>query len=1212
MGVQVFLFGSFRIVADGRAIGENDWPRRKARQLLKYLFTAPRRRAHKEELLELLWPESEPMAAAVNLRTTVYAVRQTLDSLQRGLSGTLLLADRDNVSLRTNVDDWVDADEFRKLIASAQTAEQPLALLEQADELYTGDYLADDLYEDWAAEIREHLKQAWTEVQFKIARLAEERGDLERATLAMERLLRSDTCNEPAAERLMRLLLDLGRRPDALRVYQRISKALHEDLQVEPCEPLVRLNERAQSTDSAPRSDPSDSRFRCTYPFPNPTFLVGRESELEYLRRILKRGRVAGQAAFVSAPAGTGKSALLGTLVREAEEADVLCLAGGCYEERGMVPLGPVHDALADYLLAQSPENNRRAFGSSVLDLAAAVPELRYQLDLPEIELLDPVRERVRQFDAILSCLRALAKRQPVLLCLEDVHAADAATIHLIHYLARQARRIPLTVIATFRSEEALAAEPLSQVVTAVLQEHLAAQLRLDPLSPEGTMGLATALLGQEPAGALVEWLHRTAEGNPLFVEQLVFALNESGQVGQANSASPVGTASRDYAFPPVVREVIQQRFDRLRPSAQETLSMAAVLGQTFDYAVLLTALDPEDESSILRDLEQAIDAHLIRETTNGYAFAHTLLHQAMYWSISGPRRMRLHARAGEVLERVCAAADPHLSSQLAHHFVSGGRSATVRTKALKYGLEAGRAAAALSSYREALAEYSQLTVLIDSEFEVEGQTRLAVLEGRGRAERELAMWHACIATFRQVVALTDDPGRRATARGAIAYALHHTDATGAALVEVEAGLTDLLLATDTPEVALIRLQLQLEKALHLFLLGHFEQQLTLAREMLDRVATLNQPPPLIAAHTAAGIAFMGLGQFDAALEQFELARSAAERADDKVRIAITHENLGLLHYRSGRFSTSREHLLAAVQLYQEATAWELSESPGSRAVLTLQALGRVALAEGHVAEARAYAETASALAAQAGDRWAAECHYVLASVHALLNEWSEAESHYNEALLIREKVGHAAGMVESLIGLGLTYEHRQQLEPARVAYVRARDIAEGMDRGPQAIAALRHLGSLLLRGFNDPGGATYIRGAAAIASSMPQTLEFAPTLLALAHVASAEGRTGEGLAFARQALERGGTTEQQVEIRCALTELLTTEGQAELGESRAREAVALAEQLGSPRLQGVAYLALSHATAARGDESTAARYLETAREQLTAAHVPLEVVVAC
>jgi DNA-binding SARP family transcriptional activator len=1177
--------------------------------LLKYLFTTPRRRAHKDVLAELLWPESEPDAAAVNLRTTVYAVRQTLDKLDGGLSDELMTADRDSVGLRATEAVWIDADEFTELLTSAQTTDHPLPLLEQADQLYVGAYLADDLYEAWAVERRDHLKQVWSELQFKIAGIAEAQADMERATLAMERLLRVDACHELAAERLMRLFLDMGRRADALRVYQRISESLQTDLQVEVGEPLLQLYDVAQSAASATLSDRRESRFRCAYPFPNPKLLVGRERHLGQLRRIVSTGRTRGQLALVSAPAGTGKSALVGAVVREAQEAEVLCLAGGCYEERGMVPLGPVHDALADYLLAQSPESNRRAFGPSVSDLAAAIPELRYQLDLPEIEALDPDRERLRQFGAILACLRGLAGRQPVLLCLDDVHAADAATLHLIHYLARQARRIPLTIIATFRSEETLQAEPLAQVVNGVVHEHLAEQLRLAPLGAAGTQDLATALLGQVPTGAVVDWLHRTTEGNPLFIEQLVFALSDSGQIDRALQPWPSASDAPDFSYPPLVRDVIQQRVDRLGLSARETISMAAVLGQAFDYRVLLNALDPEDESSLLRDLEQAIDAHLLRETATGYAFAHTLLHDAMYWSISRPRRMRMHARAGEILERSADAADPHLSSQLARHFASGGRSSQVRAKALKYGLQAGHAAAALSSYRDALAEYSQLTLLIENDFEVDDQTRLAVLEGRGQAERELAMWHQCLETFQQVVALTDDPARRARGRCAIAYAMHHTDRAAEALVEVEAGLADLTQAVpDAPNVAVIRLQLQLEKALHLFLLGRFDQQLALAQDMLGRATALTQAPSQVAAHTAAGIAYMALGQFDASLDQFELLQAAAQRGDDKVRIAISHENMGLLHYRCGRFATSREHLLAALELYQQATAWQLAASPGSRAVNTLQALARVDLAEGRVAEARLHAETAYALATEANDRWAAECQHVLASIHALVNEWPEAELRYGQALAIRERVGHAAGMVESLIGIGLMHEYRGQWPRARDAYLRAWRIAADMDRGPQTIAASRHLGNLLVRVFDDREGAIYLREASAMVQTMPQTVEYAPTLLALAQLARVTGDVTEGLEYARQAGELGGTAEFQVELRCLLAELLITSGQADVAVARAAEGVPIAEQLGSPRLLGLAYLALSRAGAARREVSASARNLELARQHLRAGQISLEV----
>jgi tetratricopeptide (TPR) repeat protein len=819
--------------------------------------------------------------------------------------------------------------------------------------------------------------------------------------------------------------------------------------------------------------------FRTAYPLPSPERLVGREVDLQRLRRVLAQGKDAGAVAFVSGPPGVGKSALLATLIREAHATGVLCLAGGSYEAQGVVPLGPFHHALADYL------------------------------DLAQTETPTPDCERTRQFGAVLSCLRTLSRSQPVLLCLEDVHAADVATLHLMHYLARQMRRLPLTLIATLRPEEPKMAEPLAQFVSEIIQERLGERVPLGPLEFAGTAFLATTLLAGSPDGSLAQWLHRTSEGNPLFVEQLVFALKEDNHLEFADGEWR-SLVNPDDTLPHTIREVIRHRLQRLGPATRDVLSMAAVLGQAFEYPALLAALNAADESVVLNSLGEALTAHLLQETRSGYAFAHTLLHQATYWSISSPRRMRLHALAGETIERLAGTRTSALSAELARHFARGGRASAMRDKALRYGLEAGRRAAALSAHQEALQHYTELWPLVEFDSRVDASTRNAVLEGRARAERELARWDESIDTLTLLTELTDDRLTRARGLGAIVYALRHTDRATEAPAYLDQALRQLDGVTESPALRAVRLQLLLEKALHLFLEGRYRAQATLAEQMLRETAAFNELSPMSLAHSAAGIARMGLGEFQRALEDFEQALAFAERREDRLRAAIAHENLGLLQLRMGNLDTSREHFETALELYAETSAVQLEGRPDSRTVMTLQGLARVSLAQGRVDEARSAAKTASALARHASDRCVAECQYVLGSIHLHEGAFAQAETRFRDSLARRERAGHAAGIVESLVALGAVAEAQHDWEAARQLYTRAVEVAARMDPSPWVVSASRHLGVLLVHHYDARRGADFIHRAASIAESMQQSVEYEPALVALGRLNQSQERAGQ------------------------------------------------------------------------------------------------------
>src|SRR5712692_7146585 len=163
--VQVYVLGGFKVVVRGQVLPEHAWRRKTARQLFKILLTRPNRRITRDEVIELLWPESDPDAASSNLRSTLFALRHALEPSTEPAAVAVVFSDRDGVWLRPDVELWVDADAFEHTVEQAWCSSDPLPMLEQASNLYAGDYLPEDLYEDWATDRREALKQRWAELR---------------------------------------------------------------------------------------------------------------------------------------------------------------------------------------------------------------------------------------------------------------------------------------------------------------------------------------------------------------------------------------------------------------------------------------------------------------------------------------------------------------------------------------------------------------------------------------------------------------------------------------------------------------------------------------------------------------------------------------------------------------------------------------------------------------------------------------------------------------------------------------------------------------------------------------------------------------------------------------------------------------------------------------------------------------------------------------
>lgn len=228
--LRVQTLGAFAVWRGTEAIPPAAWTNRRAATLFKCLLAAPGHHLRREEAGDLLWPNSNSDAGDVNLRTTIYRLRRALDvtacqqSYLRTEDGALILAPGDGASPDGA---WLDATAFAHA-ARAALASHDCALCRAVLERYTGEYLPDDPYAEWAAAPREALRRQYLDLLLHLAALSGAQGDLAEAEECLRRVLAAEPDHEAAAATLMTLLAESSRRPAALRVYQDLSAALGE------------------------------------------------------------------------------------------------------------------------------------------------------------------------------------------------------------------------------------------------------------------------------------------------------------------------------------------------------------------------------------------------------------------------------------------------------------------------------------------------------------------------------------------------------------------------------------------------------------------------------------------------------------------------------------------------------------------------------------------------------------------------------------------------------------------------------------------------------------------------------------------------------------------------------------------------------------------------------------------------------------------------
>ena len=411
------------------------------------------------------------------------------------------------------------------------------------------------------------------------------------------------------------------------------------------------------------------------------TPLVGREAEMARLRQVLEE-LVAGRGAVVSlvGEVGKGKTRLMNEL--ELLAADRLTWLEGRFVSYGHELLfQPFVEMLRGWLGVGEGEADvavrtrlRARMGSCLSGRTdEVIPYLARLLSLrlePETEAslrsLTPhdLAERLRR--AYVTWIEALAAAGPVVVAVDDLHWADPPTRELAEELLAVTDRAPVLIVTAFRPDPASEAWTFRLKLMAEFA-HRAAELSLPPISDAAARELAEAMtpgghLDDAAIGALVA----RAEGNPLYLEELVRGSIESGSLTRRGR----WTLSADAAsLPPALESLLVSRIDRLPPEARRLVQVAAVVGRTFPLRVLQYAAGREDLDA---DLAVLLRATLIREAQRypelEYTFRHGLLQESALSTLPDPARRELAGRVARAYEAVFPDADEHLET-LAHHY---------------------------------------------------------------------------------------------------------------------------------------------------------------------------------------------------------------------------------------------------------------------------------------------------------------------------------------------------------------------------------------------------------------------------------------------------------------------------------------------------------------------------------------------------------------
>ena len=548
---------------------------------------------------------------------------------------------------------------------------------------------------------------------------------------------------------------------------------------------------------------------------------VGRDAELHELRSGLAEASAGRGALFLlSGEPGIGKTRLMQELTREAAADGWQVAPGRCWEQGGAPAYWPWIQAVRS--LGGDLERLAAGAGSS------ATPEaLRFHL-----------------FDATARFLIEAAGSRPLLIVLDDLHAADAPSLVLLRFVSEAIAGSQVLVVGAYRDRD-LRGDEHTELLAELTR--VATRRPLPGLSVEDVEAYLAGVTGAEPDRSLTHQLHVLSGGNPFFLGEAVRLVAHDVPEGGNGAPDPA------LRVPEEVRTLLRRRLAGLSEDARTVLLVAAVIGREFNFRVL-EATSGTDVGRLLEILDQAAEAGVISEdpaVPRQYSFVHELVRETLYDDLAPVQRLELHRTIGAVLEELYRAdLDPHLSA-IAHHLALAAPVGDV-SAAIDYLALAGHRAASLFAYEEARLHYERALGLLGATEEGSRRRRCELALRLGDARWRAGDTRAARASFEEAAELArrlDDGGMLAEAAlgyvtglgGFLLFARFEAGATGIGLLEEALAA---LPVEDSPLRARVLARLAVEMAPS----NEVERRVELSDEAVAMARRLDDPEAVVTA----------------------------------------------------------------------------------------------------------------------------------------------------------------------------------------------------------------------------------------------------------------------------------------------------------------------------------------------------------------------------
>lgn len=669
--------------------------------------------------------------------------------------------------------------------------------------------------------------------------------------------------------------------------------------------------------------------------------VIGRDTQLQKLLNLWNQAQqTQGHLVFLTGEVGIGKTSLTEEVAAMLPNA--LILRGRCSEYENATPYFPFIEALRTYIAHTPPAKLKQHLGDNGAVLANLIPELYDAIPgLTPPTPLSEEHERLRLFHNLTQMIGRATANQPWFIILDDLHWADALSLHAIHYLARQ---LPagLMLLGTYRYGELKPDHLLRKIAQDITRYPNCHTFTLGRLNKADVHQMLADIWNPEVPEECVNAIYHHTGGNPFYVEEVAKDLMDEGHVwlqdGLWRFVSPF-----QVKLPRRIRDIILRRFNRLSPNAQEILRLAAVVGKSFTFTELV-AITNYTEPLLLEGLDELLERNLLSQNDDtSLAFNHEEIQDVIYNELPPLHRQLLHRQVGLALEQLYEQKLPAAAGQLAQHFIKSGDP----HKGFTYAMQIARYAQSIYALQLATEWYQEAEKLALLAA-IPAPEMLHLYEGLGKALQARSKGEEALNALRKMQQTAHQIGdviAEIRAWNEMSTTSNRQGDYRAALENSKQAEQLAITAGDQAKPELARsliwqgwANLRLGKPHQALALG---QQ---ARQICDTTANIPQME-LASSFTLLGSVHAFLGNFEQTTHYLEQALAVQQTLNNRTAIGATLTNLGVSAYEQGKPQTAIEFLGQSLAIHRE-TGNRFSEA------LTLSNIAGAKVELGRYAEA--------------------------------------------------------------------------------------------------------------------------------------------------------------------------------------------------------------------------------------------------------------------